>query len=210
VRDFEPQAQTSVIGEGLFPETPQQRPVWAPSWPYYLFIGSAEPRKRLEDAVALGSQLNDAGLIVIGTHFGRRRQITALLQDWHANHLTLHQQQCSDAELTWLYKHSRALLFPSLYEGFGLPPLESLRAGRPVIARNVGAMREHLHPHALWNHAWHQAGNDGGPENIPPHQLAQAIDQWAVSPALQQHLAQFRWETAHLQLSDAISQVLAS
>jgi hypothetical protein len=34
VRDFEPQAQTSVIGEGLFPETPQQRPVWAPSWPY--------------------------------------------------------------------------------------------------------------------------------------------------------------------------------
>jgi glycosyltransferase involved in cell wall biosynthesis len=47
-----------------------------------------------------------------------------------------------DDELTWLYRHATAFVFPSLYEGFGLPILEAMSAGTPVITSNRGAMAE--------------------------------------------------------------------
>jgi glycosyltransferase involved in cell wall biosynthesis len=45
-------------------------------------------------------------------------------------------------ELRWLYRHARALVFPSLYEGFGLPPLEAMAAGCPVVSSNAGSLPE--------------------------------------------------------------------
>ena len=48
----------------------------------------------------------------------------------------------SDGELTWLYDNARAFVFPSLYEGFGLPILEAMSAGTPVVTSNRGAMAE--------------------------------------------------------------------
>jgi glycosyltransferase involved in cell wall biosynthesis len=48
----------------------------------------------------------------------------------------------SDDELKWLYKHAVALLFPSLHEGFGWPPLEAMACGCPVIASNVSSVPE--------------------------------------------------------------------
>jgi glycosyltransferase involved in cell wall biosynthesis len=46
------------------------------------------------------------------------------------------------AKLQWLYAHARALVFPSLYEGFGLPPLEAMAAGCPVVSSSAGSLRE--------------------------------------------------------------------
>jgi glycosyltransferase involved in cell wall biosynthesis len=48
----------------------------------------------------------------------------------------------SQEELVWLYNAARFLVFPSLYEGFGLPPLEAMACGTPVIASNAGAVPE--------------------------------------------------------------------
>ncbi len=213
VQAFQPQAKTSVIGEGLFPEPAPQRPAWAPAWPYYLFVGNAEPRKCMEDAIAFASHLHDAGLIIIGGNFGRRRQVSSLLQDWTGAKPALHFSSCTDAELTWLYQHTRALLFPSQYEGFGLPALECLRAGRPVIARPIGAMREHLHEHAIWHDAWHDAAPITSPTNQEPgtiaHPIRVAIDNWKSSSALQHYLAQFRWATAQAHLENVIQEITA-
>ncbi|WP_345481959.1 glycosyltransferase family 1 protein [Amnibacterium soli] len=55
----------------------------------------------------------------------------------------------SDEELQWLYRNAQALLFPSLYEGFGLPALEAQLAGCPVIASQAGPMPEVLGDSAL-------------------------------------------------------------
>lgn len=51
-------------------------------------------------------------------------------------------QRLSDAELRWLYRHATALVFPSLYEGFGLPVLEAQMMGCPVVASTAASIPE--------------------------------------------------------------------
>ncbi|NGX37240.1 MAG: D-inositol-3-phosphate glycosyltransferase [Chlamydiae bacterium] len=48
----------------------------------------------------------------------------------------------TEGELCWLYKHAQGLIFPSLYEGFGLPPLEAMALGCPVWASDIEPVRE--------------------------------------------------------------------
>ena len=48
----------------------------------------------------------------------------------------------SDGELRWAYEHAIALLYPSRWEGFGLPVIEAMSLGAPVIAANAGAVPE--------------------------------------------------------------------
>ena len=50
--------------------------------------------------------------------------------------------QYSDGELVWLYKNAEALIFPSFYEGFGLPPLEAMSLGCPVLASHSASIPE--------------------------------------------------------------------
>lgn len=52
--------------------------------------------------------------------------------------------QATDSELSWLFQNCRAFVFPSLYEGFGIPPLEALNCGARVIASSASAMPEVL------------------------------------------------------------------
>ncbi len=50
----------------------------------------------------------------------------------------------SDSELQYAYKSCHALIYPSYFEGFGYPPIEAMHFGKPVIATNIGAVREIL------------------------------------------------------------------
>lgn len=104
----------------------------------------------------------------------------------------------SDAELRALYEHALALVFPSYYEGFGLPPLEAMTCGCPVIISEQPALMEVCGDAALTCHA-----DDA--EAIIRHMQAIASD-----PALRERLAQagrdrakrFTWEAAARSLLD--------
>ncbi|MGP5247006.1 glycosyltransferase family 4 protein [Corynebacterium flavescens] len=56
----------------------------------------------------------------------------------------------TDNELVWLYKQAKAFVFPSLQEGFGIPPLEAQSLGCPVVASSIPALQETLEESALY------------------------------------------------------------
>ena len=111
---------------------------------FILMVGTLEPRKGhdlLLRALAR-ARLGDAHVVFAGPAHGRAEELRAL-----ATGLGIEQQltilgRVEDAVLARLYRDAALLCMPSLAEGFGLPVLEGLAAGVPVLASDVPAIRE--------------------------------------------------------------------
>lgn len=112
--------------------------------PYVLAAGTLEPRKNIErllDAwAALDPALRDSHELVLVGPTGW--QADAILARAGAGHHVRVTGFVSDAELAELYRGCAAFCYPSLYEGFGLPVLEAMRAGAPVITSNASSLPE--------------------------------------------------------------------
>jgi glycosyltransferase involved in cell wall biosynthesis len=108
--------------------------------PYILFVGSLEPRKNLSillEAWRLGS-FDGATLVVVGAsgHMFPKLQFDSIpagvrLLGW-----------AKDEVLPLLYAGAAGFVYPSIYEGFGLPPLEAMACGCPVAVSDIPAHRE--------------------------------------------------------------------
>jgi glycosyltransferase involved in cell wall biosynthesis len=107
-----------------------------PPRPYFLFAGTLEARKNVETIVAAWREVKKDGVVDL-ILAGRRR--AADVSDEPG--LTV-RENVGDAELARLYSNARAFLFPSHYEGFGLPVLEAMQCGAPVIASRDAAVME--------------------------------------------------------------------
>jgi len=115
---------------------------------YILFVGNIEPRKNLE-------VLLDAyrGLIATGApeHLvlaGKQRQVTdgllrKLKSPEFAGRVHLTGFVAAD-DLPWIYRGARLFVYPSLYEGFGFPPLEAMACGIPTVATTSSSLIENL------------------------------------------------------------------
>ncbi len=117
--------------------------------PYFVVLGTIEPRKNhsllLHVWRQLVAELGNAApqLVVIGQRGWECEQVVDLLDRCAAlqGHVT-ELPRCNDRELaTWL-THAQALLFPSFIEGFGMPLVEALMFGVPVIASDLPVFRE--------------------------------------------------------------------
>ncbi len=108
---------------------------------YLLAVGSANPTKNLAALVRAFARL-DAGpalrLVIVG---GSRPQVFARQAESDPPHV-LRTGPLGDAPLKALYEGALGLAFPSLYEGFGLPPLEAMYCGCPVAAADAAAIPE--------------------------------------------------------------------
>lgn len=107
---------------------------------FFLFVGSPANNKNLANAirafVALGRP--DVALVMVGgaaSTFAR-----SLLGDLPKN--VISTGRLTDEEIQALYRKAAALVFPSIYEGFGIPPLEAMALGCPVIAGDIPVVRE--------------------------------------------------------------------
>jgi alpha-1,3-rhamnosyl/mannosyltransferase len=118
-------------------------------WPrdYVLFVGTMEPRKNFERALAayaaLPSGLRERfGLVVVGcTGWGEQDAVGWAARLGVSRHVRF-AGYIDDETLAWLYAGARVLLWPSLYEGFGLPVLECMASGTPVISSRTSAIPE--------------------------------------------------------------------
>jgi glycosyltransferase involved in cell wall biosynthesis len=126
---------------------PQFRPLGAPpERPYFLFVGMLEPRKNVRlllDAWAAVRAAHDVDLVIAGP---RREEV-------HPPEMRpgiVCQGEVTDDRLAELYTHAIAFVYPSRYEGFGLPVIEAMQCGAPVILSRDPALRETAGDAALY------------------------------------------------------------
>ena len=132
-----------------------QRPPYP--WPYILSVGALEPRKNLPRLIAAFRQLTDKNLRLIITGEGKShifKEISNLKpSNSHRqpeNDRIIFTGFLEDQQLTNLYTHATAFCYPSLYEGFGLPPLEAQTYGCPILVSNRTSLPEIFGPSALY------------------------------------------------------------
>jgi glycosyltransferase involved in cell wall biosynthesis len=104
--------------------------------PFLLAVGTLDARKGLATA-ARAAQMADLPLMLAG---GKAASFTLATAPSGIRWLG----RVPDHDLPGLYGSATALLYPSRYEGFGLPPLEAMACGAPVIASDIPALRETL------------------------------------------------------------------
>ena len=137
--------------------------------PYFLCLGTIEPRKNHALLLRVWARLIDSmgedtpHLVIAGSRGSGARQIlSALREDRRLQRFVTVRSGLSDTEVATMLAGARALLFPTLAEGFGLPVAEALMAGVPVIASDLPALRETgqgvpLLLDAADEHAWAEA-----------------------------------------------------
>jgi glycosyltransferase involved in cell wall biosynthesis len=108
---------------------------------YILFVGTLEPRKGIDDLVAAWESLPRPRprLVLCGDRGWRVTLPETIEVTGYADR----------ARLRDLYRHARAFVYPSRYEGFGIPPLEAMACGAPVIATRTGAIPDYADGAAL-------------------------------------------------------------
>jgi glycosyltransferase involved in cell wall biosynthesis len=117
--------------------------------PYFVVVGTIEPRKNhllllnLWRALVAEMGKDAPHLVVIGQRGWDCENVVDLLERSEPLQGVVHElNDCADAELATYLAHARALLFPSFAEGYGIPLVESLMLGTPVIANGLPVFRE--------------------------------------------------------------------
>jgi glycosyltransferase involved in cell wall biosynthesis len=114
---------------------------------FVLYVGNIKPHKNLVRLIEAFSELRrgefeDLRLLIIGDEISK---LPALRRAVHRHKLHKHVRflgYLPDETLSILYRLASVFVFPSLYEGFGLPPLEAMASGTPVVTSNVSALPE--------------------------------------------------------------------
>lgn len=112
--------------------------------PFLLHVGTLEPRKNHQFLFKVFEALKyfDGQLLLCGMKGWQVEPILAALQANGKAERIRHLDYVQDDDLVALYRRAEALIFPSLYEGFGLPPVEAMRQGCPVISSDGGSLAE--------------------------------------------------------------------
>ena len=121
---------------------------------FLLYVGNAYPHKNLEQLIALVQALpahyRDLHVVIVCKQDYFLQRVQALVQQANVADRVHFTGYVSDADLGALYRLAHAYIFPSLYEGFGLPPLEAMAQGTPVLSSDAACMREILGAAALY------------------------------------------------------------
>ena len=116
------------------------------SRPYLLYVGGINARKNvarlLESYARLRERHPESQLVIAGKPQWKTDQISATFRRLALERHVHFSGYVPEADLPALYSGAEAFVFPSLYEGFGLPPLEAMACGTPVIASNTSSLPE--------------------------------------------------------------------
>jgi glycosyltransferase involved in cell wall biosynthesis len=118
-----------------------------PDGPFVLALGNLQPRKniqRLVEAFAIARRAPDfaLSLVIAGKAQWRESQVHAAVAQAGLEDSVVFPGYVDEADLPALYSAAALFAYPSLYEGFGLPPLEAMACGTPVVCSHVASLPE--------------------------------------------------------------------
>jgi glycosyltransferase involved in cell wall biosynthesis len=121
---------------------------------FILTVGNLQPRKNLGRLIEAFIQLrqrivSEPQLVIVGQPSWRESDVYRLVHDRGLLDQVVFTGYVPDDDLPLLFSAATIFVYPSLYEGFGLPPLEAMACGAPVIASNVSSLPEVLGDGAL-------------------------------------------------------------
>ncbi|HET8858415.1 glycosyltransferase family 1 protein [Marivirga sp.] len=123
--------------------------------PYFLYVGSIEDRKNAKDLVqafklVLDQVKHDLLLLIVGKKTDYQREVEREINALRLEQSVRIYNNIPFTDLPYLYKGAVASVYPSSFEGFGIPVLESLSVGTSVVTGNQSAMKEAGGEHALY------------------------------------------------------------
>ena len=145
-----PESSVQVVSNGVSSEFSEEGEKYDPGYPYILCIGSRKPHKNIERllrAYALSGLSHEVGLVCTGQLSNKQLR---LIDELDIESYVSMVGVVADADLPKYYRGALAHVFPSLYEGFGLPPLEAIASGTPVVASSSTAIPEVLGDAAIY------------------------------------------------------------
>jgi glycosyltransferase involved in cell wall biosynthesis len=115
--------------------------------PFILYAGNIKPHKNLERLIIAFSRLRKSGLedvklFIIGDEVSKYATLRRAVHQYKLHKYVRFFGFVPDQTLAVLYRLADVFAFPSLYEGFGLPPLEAMASGTPVVTSNVSSLPE--------------------------------------------------------------------
>jgi len=121
---------------------------------FILYSGNVKPHKNIERLIDAFHRLrqmgfNDIKLLITGSEVSRYATLRRAVHHYHLHQHVRFLGFLSSETLAVLYRSADAFAFPSLYEGFGLPPLEAMASGTPVLTSNVSSLPEIVQDAAL-------------------------------------------------------------
>ena len=150
-----PADKITVIYNGVSPKfgdtAPSERPDLMKKLrlqkPYFLYTGVWRDHKNIVGMIKAFDKLNKElgnqyNLVITGPHNPTYHEIPDTVRELGLEDQVHLVGLVADQDLFGLYKYALAYVFPSFYEGFGLPPLEAMQCGTPVIASNTSATPE--------------------------------------------------------------------
>lgn len=190
----------AVIPHGVdaqfFPRSPQEcaavRHRYGLQRPFLLHVGTLQPRKNLVRLVQafelLARHDSELELVLVGKRGWLADPIERAITESPFRERIHWLGHVDDRDLPALYSAAEVFVFPSLYEGFGLPVLEAMACGTPVVASQRGALNEIAGPALVC-------------DPLDPANIAEAISaarqpdlRISLSVAGRTHAAQFSWE----------------
>jgi glycosyltransferase involved in cell wall biosynthesis len=112
---------------------------------YLLYVGSVISRKNLGNIIKAMSMLKtnlQVPLVILGSGNSYYKEVRSIISKYKLEHLVIHLSNVDFNDFPAIYRASKMLIYPSYYEGFGIPVLEAISSGTPVITSNQSSLTE--------------------------------------------------------------------
>lgn len=163
---------------------------------YLLFVGTLQPRKNIETLIEAAALLKQTGkpipVVIVGKKGWMYESLFQRVRDMQLEDLIYFTGYLPDDDVHTLYRHATLLVNPSRYEGFGIPVLEAMARGCPVLAAQTGSL-----PEIGGDAAWYFDPNNAQQLSQKIHDLLRyPSSRSKLTKAGYERVSLFSWETA--------------